>query len=80
MNEVKCSTCDRVLKDNELKENRKHSMPFPGMPTPYDNECFPCYVERADFDGPNNNSIPSHKKDEESFYKTLRDIKKQRDN
>ena len=81
MNEVKCDTCERVLKENELKENReKNSLPFPGMPTPYDRECFPCFIERADFDGPNNNFWPNHEKDEESFHKTLKDIKKVRDN
>ena len=78
MREVKCN-CGRVLKDNELKENRE-SISFPGMPTPYDNECFACYVERADFDGPNNNSMPFHVKDEESFNETLKYFKQKRDN
>jgi hypothetical protein len=50
------------------------------MPEPKERECFICYVERADLDGPNNNLVPTHEKDEESYHKTLADFKKLRDN
>ena len=81
MTDVKCDTCERTLKENELPENRdKHRVPMPFMPEPKDRECFICYVERADLDGPNNNLVPSHPKDEKSHLKTLAEFKKFRDN
>ena len=78
---IKCDTCDRMLKENELPEIRnKNRVPSPVMPEPGERECFICYVARADHDGPNNNLVPSHEKDEESYLKTLADFKKIRDN
>mgnify|MGYP003122423701 CR=1 FL=1 len=79
--DIQCDSCERMLKENELPENRnKHRIPTPWMPEPKDRECFICYVGRADLDGPNNNSVSTHKKDEDSFHKTLANFKRQRDN
>lgn len=81
MTNIQCDTCDRMLKKEELPENRdKNRVPTPFMPEPDDRECFICYVARADLDGPNNNLVPTHKKDEGSYHKTLSDFKKLRDN
>jgi len=81
MTNIQCDTCDRMLKENELPENRdKNRMTMPWAPEPKDRECFICYVERADLDGPNNNLVPSHPKDEKSHLKTLAEFKKFRDN
>ena len=81
MNNIQCDTCERMLKESELSENRdKNRLPMPFMPEPNDRECFICYVARADLDGPNNNILPNHQKDEESYHKTLSHFKKLRDN
>ena len=80
MTNIKCDTCDRMLKEDELPENRdKNRIPIPFMPEPKERECFICFVERADFDGPNN-FFPGHEKDEDSYHETLADFKKVRDN
>ena len=81
MTNIQCDTCERMLKEGELPENRnKNRVPMPFMPKPNDRECMICYVERADLDGPNNNLVPSHEKDAESYLKTLAEFKKVRDN
>jgi len=81
MTDIKCDTCDRMLKEEELAENRdKNRVPMPFMPEPGERECFICYVERADLDGPNNNSFTGHEKDEKAYLSTLADFKKIRDN
>ena len=81
MTNIQCDTCDRMLKEGELPENRdKNRVPTPFTPEPNDRECFICYVERADHDGPNNNFLLNHEKDEESHHKTLAKFKKLRDN
>ena len=81
MTNIKCDTCDRMLNKGELPENRnKHRTPIFFLPEPRERECFICYVERADLDGPNNNLVPTHKKNEEAYLKTLADFKKLRDN
>ena len=81
MTNIQCDTCDRMLKEGELPENRdKHRTPLPFMPEPRERECFICYVERADLDGPNNNLVQTHEKDKESHLRTLAEFKKVRDN
>jgi len=81
MTNIQCDTCDRMLQEGELPENRnKHRTPLPWFPEPKERECFICYVERADLDGPNNNLLPSHEKDEGLHFKTLADFKKLKDN
>ena len=78
---IQCDTCPRMLKENELPENRdRNRIPIPFLPEPGERECFICYVERADLDGPNNNSLPNHKKDEKSHLEMMADFKKKRDN
>ena len=80
MTNIQCDTCDRMLKEDELPENRDNSRNYLFMPEPNERECFICYVERADPDGPNNNLLPTHEKDEKSYLQTLADFKKLRDN
>ena len=80
MTNVKCDTCSKELLEDELEENRsKHAMPFPGMPMPHGKECKVCYFKRSDFDGPNNNSWPNHKKNSESYEHTIKDVEKERE-
>ena len=79
MTNIQCDNCERMLKENELPENRS-SFVVPFLPKPRERECFICYVERADLDGPNNNLVPSHIKDNDSHLDTLAFFKKLRDN
>ena len=79
MTDIRCDTCERMLKEEELPENRSNS-PVPFLPEPREKECFICYVERADLDGPNNNFLPNHEKDNDSHLETLAFFKRLRDN
>tara|TARA_R110000744_G_C19210509_1_gene545991 strand:+ start:581 stop:892 length:312 start_codon:yes stop_codon:yes gene_type:complete len=80
MTNVNCDTCSKELLEDELEENRsKHATPMPGLPTPYKKECKVCYLKRADFDGPNNNFWPNHKKDRESYEHTIKDAEEERE-
>ena len=48
MTNIQCDTCPRMLKEEELPENRdKNRVPMPFMPEPGERECFICYVENA---------------------------------
>ena len=41
MTDIQCDTCDRMLKEDELLENRdKNRVPTPFMPEPKERECF----------------------------------------
>ena len=79
MSNDKCDTCSRELLENELPENRTDVI-TPHLPRSHKQECFICYCERADLDGPHNNSFPNHEKDEQSYYDTLKELKSLRDN
>ena len=82
MTDIKCDSCERMLKEDELPENRRDEMPMfmSIMPEPKERECFICFVERADLDGPHNNLVPTHEKNVDAYHKTLADFKKLRDN
>ena len=82
MTDIKCDSCERMLKEDELLENRRDEMPMfmSIMPEPKERECFICFVERADLDGPNNNLVPTHEKNVDAYHKTLANFKKLRDN
>ena len=79
MTDIKCDSCERMLKEDELPENRDET-PMPFMPEPKERECFICFVERADLDGPYNNLVPTHEKNVDAYHKTLAEFKKLRDN
>ena len=82
MTDIKCDSCERMLKEDELPENRRDEMPMfmSIMPEPKERECFICFVERADLDGPHNNLVPTHEKNVDAYHKTLAEFKKLRDN
>ena len=82
MTDIKCDSCERMLKEDELPENRRDEMPMfmSIMPEPKEKECFICFVERADLDGPHNNLVPTHEKNVDAYHKTLAEFKKLRDN
>jgi hypothetical protein len=78
MRNVKCITCDDFLSEHELPENKPPAIPLPGIPLPEENECFICYVRRADADGPENLNYPTHMKEHNSTMKMLEGVKKKR--
>ena len=82
MTDIKCDSCERMLKEDELPENRRDEMPMfmSIMPEPKERECFICFVERADLEGPHNNLVPTHEKNVDAYHKTLAEFKKLRDN